>query len=1177
MTYVMDENTTKTFTKTDSESGTNLYYKFTLDSSTNYGTIISTNGLNKTFTFQSSATIAFGSNTSVTQRINITIYNDYPYLATERSTTFIDITINNRDSLPSPFIQIIDASNSTVYVNELGNIVTQFVKQNITLEADISNVTDNDIITEVNGSAAPDKKISRRGGTYQWWRSSNNSSNDDGGEISSATSSTYTLTQSDVSYYIYVTYKYSDGSTINTATSGKTSQIINVDDNPKTGSNLYITELYTLTNGNTKTSNQNYENMVSGKTLTVTNTIIDVDVSLDLFVKDVLSSANQSYKWYRGNVVIPNETNDNYTLVAEDVNKQISVEYTYTDIFGETTIINSSESTAMPSPRIYSFTNLNEWDSINYWDIEDGKAVSTNHDNSSIASMTLKNTYIATMSVTLSFDWTIDSESNYDYLKFYIKKTDEGWSTPDLLQAGSRSGTYSKILLGGNWTWKFEYYKDGSVHVGSDRATISNFKIDPDNNDTNYNLDPSYNFLKTPTIIRAPTTPTTVGSEYTSTISDGNIVDIDGTTPLTLSLSTSSPSWITLQNKELLGIPNTYDVGNNDVTIEFKSSGVVKYRYTVRIIVEPTATDISFNSITGYKVVTNSSSGIKTIDYAYDTATSADLTSGDFIYGIYQTKTNFTLKLEVESTTIIYNNTNDKYESPRLSISVDTPSNITSSISLESFKVDNNTINNDNISGDNSNGYYYQTTGRFTSTIKYKWIFNLTFYYPTSDDMSEITVNILDVIQNSSVGPPYKFKIQTAGLNYFLPDITTSAIQGVFFEKYMFIKSTYNQNNISIKVNKKPDWMKIQLITSLDNAFIPSGIVVFESIDETLPNVCNPAERFIIILEITDGSGLIVKFTNENIETQYKSSNYSESDFQWMRLNRADEKPIAARATAYPCYICGGTSEECADSSKFTKFQLDMRRKVETLKYKDKTFGYTKAAIISQNSRSKQGRKKQWGTQSILNTNSNVNNFNSSGFILTCSASEPTYATYNCGVFGVNCKKYSAAQSDVPGNKSFQMYIDNHVPVVGFVPVRKQYNSAAEKHPRTAYQPGDLGFPVGKSGRTPILPDSLTITFTLTLDSGSSFFSSFDTPIIESLFKLLFLGKRLGNNLFATVKLNGTQVDIEIILKNQTYVKMKNVIDTLFKDDNILVIFSKPFFVASASNFTTSSLQVNPR
>lgn len=1168
MTYVMDENTTKTFTISDGVSGTNLYYKFTLDSSTNYGTIISTNGLNKTFTFQSSATIAFGSITSVTQRINITIYNDYPYLTTTVSstTTYIYITIHNIDSLPSPFIQIIDnASNSIVYVNASGNIVTQFVKQNITLKADISNVTDNDITTFPTN------------GTYQWWRSSNSSSNYDGVEISYATGNTYTLTQSDVSYYIYVTYEYFDGTTSNTAKSGKTSQIINVDDNPKTGSNLYITELYTLTNGNTKTSNQNYENMVSGKTLTVTNTIIDVDVSDVSFVKNVLSSANQSYKWYRGNVVIPNETNDNYTLVEEDVNKQISVEYTYTDIFGKTTIINSSESTAMTPPRIYSFINLNEWDSINYWDIEDGKAVSTNHDNSSIASMTLKDVYSATMSVTLSFDWTVDSESNYDYLKFYIKKTHEEWSTPDLLQAGSRSGTYSKILLVGDWTWKFEYYKDGSVHVGSDRATIGNFKIDPDNNDTNYNLDPSYNFLKTPTIIRPPTTPATVGLYYTSTISDGNIVDIDGTTPLTLSLSTSSPSWITLQDKVLSGTPNTYDVGNNDVTIEFKSSGVVKYSYTVRIIVEPTAiTDISFNSITGYKVVTNSSD-IKTIEYAYK-ATSEYLTAGNFIYGIYQTKTNFTLKLEVESTTIIYNNTNDKYESPRLGIRVNTPSNtnITSSISLESFNVDNNTISNDNISGDNSNGYYYQTTGRFTSRIKYKWIFNLTFYYPTSNDMSEITVNILDVIQNRSIGP-YKFKIQTAGLNYFLPDITTSAIQGVFFEKYMFIKSTSNQNNISIKVNKKPDWMKIQLITSLDNAFIPSGIVVFESIDETLPNVCNPAERFIIILEITDGSGLIVKFTNENIETQYKSSNYSESDFQWMNLNRADEKPIAARATAYPCYICGGTSEECEDSSKFTKFQLDMRRKVETLKYKDKTFGYTKAAIISQNSRSKQGRKKQWGTQSILNTNSNVNNFNSSGFILTCSASEPTYATYNCGVSGVNCKQYSAAQSDVPGNKSFQMYIDNHVPVVGFVPVRRQYNSSAEKYPRTAYQQGDLGFPVGKSGRTPILPDSLTITFTLTLDIGSSFFSSFDTPIIESLFKLLFLGKRLGNNLFATVKLNGTQVDIEIILKNQTYVKMKNVIDTLFNDDNILVIFSKPFFVASGSNFTTTSLQVNPR
>ena len=82
---IMDENNTTTFTLSDSNNGSNFYYKFTTPSGTtnNYGTITSTNGKNKTFTFQSNIIVG-GAN--ITQPISYSIYNDYPYLSSTPTT-----------------------------------------------------------------------------------------------------------------------------------------------------------------------------------------------------------------------------------------------------------------------------------------------------------------------------------------------------------------------------------------------------------------------------------------------------------------------------------------------------------------------------------------------------------------------------------------------------------------------------------------------------------------------------------------------------------------------------------------------------------------------------------------------------------------------------------------------------------------------------------------------------------------------------------------------------------------------------------------------------------------------------------------------------------------------------------------------------------------------------------
>lgn len=148
-----------------------------------------------------------------------------------------------------------------------------------------------------------------------------------------------------------------------------------------------------------------------------------------------------------------------------------------------------------------------------------------------------------------------------------------------------------------------------------------------------------------------------------------------------------------------------------------------------------------------------------------------------------------------------------------------------------------------------------------------------------------------------------------------------------------------------------------------------------------------------------------------------------------------------------------GTRYNGEPTQNVSKYELDMRRKSETLKYKKNASNMSSKMQYGQIARGNYSRKKVWATQSDFYTNPNVNNLPyENNIISACPDSQNIYY-------------YTAAQSDVPGNKSFRLFNDDTIPLTRYVPVKRTYvGSNNTKWPETKWQSSSLGFPNGKSG-----------------------------------------------------------------------------------------------------------------
>ena len=94
---------------------------------------------------------------------------------------------------------------------------------------------------------------------------------------------------------------------------------------------------------------------------------------------------------------------------------------------------------------------------------------STNHNNNSISSETY--TFTAAKGTTLSFDWSVSSESDYDKLIVTLD------GTTILEKSGRLSDTYNNAISQGEHTLVVKYTKDGSQNSGSDQASVSNIIV----------------------------------------------------------------------------------------------------------------------------------------------------------------------------------------------------------------------------------------------------------------------------------------------------------------------------------------------------------------------------------------------------------------------------------------------------------------------------------------------------------------------------------------------------------------------------------------------------------------------------------------------------------------------------------------------------------------------------
>ena len=154
------------------------------------------------------------------------------------------------------------------------------------------------------------------------------------------------------------------------------------------------------------------------------------------------------------------------------------------------------------------------------------------------------------------------------------------------------------------------------------------------------------------------------------------------------------------------------------------------------------------------------------------------------------------------------------------------------------------------------------------------------------------------------------------------------------------------------------------------------------------------------------------------------------------------------RCNERPCDNNTRTCLECTQHP--SNYDLDMRRKAETLQYKKNNAQLSKKQKWAQMVRGNgPGAKTAWATQTVDYTNPNIRNLEGKlKFLLICPRTPVTCA--------------ARPQCDVPGQGP-QICMDKTVPLTRYIP-RRVYKAGGTKWPERKWQPGDDGFPRWKAG-----------------------------------------------------------------------------------------------------------------
>jgi hypothetical protein len=129
---------------------------------------------------------------------------------------------------------------------------------------------------------------------------------------------------------------------------------------------------------------------------------------------------------------------------------------------------------------------------------------------------------------------------------------------------------------------------------------------------------------------------------------------------------------------------------------------------------------------------------------------------------------------------------------------------------------------------------------------------------------------------------------------------------------------------------------------------------------------------------------------------------------------------------------------------------IEMRRKVEILKYKKNSANLTKQQYYSRLAKGYEPyTPRSWGNQGPNNTNPNISGFPQVGNSIICNNN-----SIICG---------PTSSSDVPG-PVINLCFNRAIPVVGYNPPNRFRTNIGFKWPFRTWQRGDNGFPVGKAG-----------------------------------------------------------------------------------------------------------------
>ena len=128
---------------------------------------------------------------------------------------------------------------------------------------------------------------------------------------------------------------------------------------------------------------------------------------------------------------------------------------------------------------------------------------------------------------------------------------------------------------------------------------------------------------------------------------------------------------------------------------------------------------------------------------------------------------------------------------------------------------------------------------------------------------------------------------------------------------------------------------------------------------------------------------------------------------------------------------------------------ISMRRKAEIFKYKKNSACLTKNQMLSL---AVQGKgpyaRRVWANQNDLGSNPNISGLPTEGNTIICNSNNNCSLTSSC---------------DVPG-PVIQLCYNPNTPLMGYVAPNRVKTNIGFKWPQRSWQPGDMGFPVGKAG-----------------------------------------------------------------------------------------------------------------